>query len=761
MKKIIIITLIITTHNIIAQAFITSNGCFKMYSNSYITKSGAFYSSWIKNTCDKYMFLGASEYIIKFETSNSKGETRIFAKRKGIDFPAAFLAPGTTIYGSKSRSDGSSSSYDDIRSESGEMGNLYEAHLGTINDFDPGMELKVGVPILLGQNNGVNFYATLNTYDKIFDKDWEDFEKYKVDITFDNTKNIKDPATYDVHFEISFCGMLYEGDLSARKLDPLEKLTKSEKYKFVCNFTPRVFIRNKGTSQAQKIIVYNENKVTQLKSENLSLFELLDHERKAKEEGSADQAKAIHEFAFQKFENTPYVAYSKANDSEEIHEAINLYKKCISLSKEKDLYYYDSYYKIAICENHIANKLWDEKKYTEADKNYKEAYNNIKLAEPLTNLNINLSKEKYNETKANYEELTKRYLKEQEKIKQDKLANQKLYASLVAEADASYKKSEYANAIEKYESAINLDINSKTLQPKLMAAKAKEEARQKKEKNMAETKLAFETAINEGDEKLKSEDVTGAITAYQKALATKYNDKLANEKIQFTKEMEIKSNEYLKRFSVITDHQNMKYTTVKLGEQQWYVQNCRTTEKSVKYVWLESLEKPKHFKKAKKASYWLPPRSNHDSALGKLYNLHAIKENMLCKEGWHISTVEDWKKLFQLVNAETMESKIAHQDIYKISKKNMLNYEKNTTIAIIDSITGFGIHNTGYVYEGEYSFDVPVYTRKLPSYWAIDKNKKLYEIRFEDKKDHLQVSIWQFYDDYFQDKAFPCKCVKD
>jgi uncharacterized protein (TIGR02145 family) len=323
------------------------------------------------------------------------------------------------------------------------------------------------------------------------------------------------------------------------------------------------------------------------------------------------------------------------------------------------------------------------------------------------------------------------------------------------------KKSDYATAIEKYTNAINLDINSKVLQPKLTAAKTKEEARLKTVKDLTEIKMAFESAINEGDEKLKSEDITGANASYQKALATKYNNKLANEKIQFTKEMELRANEYLKRFTTIIDHQNLKYTSVKIGEQQWYMQNCRTTEKSVKYIWLESLEKPKQFKKAKKASYWLPLRSNHDSALGKLYNMHAIKENMICKEGWHISTVEDWKKLFQHVNAETMESKIAHQDIYKISKKNLLNYEKNTTIAIIDSITGFGIHNTGFVYEGEYSFDVPVYTRKLPSYWAIDKNNKLYEIRFEDKKDYLQISIWQFYDDYFQDKAFPCKCVKD
>jgi uncharacterized protein (TIGR02145 family) len=761
MKKTATILLMIALNSVMSQAFIKSNGCLKMYSNSYITTSGAFYSAWIKNTCDKYMYIGKSEYIIKFETSNSKGETRIFAKRKGIDFPQTFLAPGTSIYGNKNRSDGSSSSYDDIRSETGDMGNVYEAHLGTITDFDPSMELKVDVPILLGQNNGVNFYATLKTYDKFFDKNWEDFEKYKVDITFENTKNIKDPGSYDVHFEMVFCGIIYQGDVSVRKLNPLEKLTKSENYKFFCNFTPRVFIRNKGTSSVQKLNEYNDNKVAQLKTENLSLFELLDHEKKAKEEGSEIQAKAIHDFAFQKHENTPYVAYSKANDAEEIHDAINLYKKCISLSKEKDFYYYDSYYKIAVCNNHIANKLWEEKKYTEADKTYKEALVNINSAEPLTNMNANLSKEKYTETKKNYEELSTRYIKEQEKIKLEKTANQKLYNSLVSEGDAAVKKSDYVTAVEKYNSAINLDINSKVLQPKLAAAKGKVETQQKKEKENSEKKMLFETAISEGDEKIKLEDLSGANASYQKALSTNYNNKLANEKIQFSKELDLKNGEYLKRFSNITDHQNMKYTTVKLGGQQWYVQNCRTTEKSVKYVWLEALEKPKQFKKAKKASYWLPLRSNIDSSLGKLYNMHAIKENLLCKEGWHISTVEDWKKLFQFVNAETMESKIAHQSLYKISKKNVLNYEKNTTIAIIDSITGFGIHNTGYVYEGEYSFYVPIYTSKLPSYWAIDESKKLYEVRFEDKKEYLQISIWQFYDEYFQDKAYPCKCVKD
>jgi tetratricopeptide (TPR) repeat protein len=87
------------------------------------------------------------------------------------------------------------------------------------------------------------------------------------------------------------------------------------------------------------------------------------------------------------------VAYSQANEAEEIHDAMNLYKKCISLSKEKDLYYYDSYYKLAVCNNHIANKLWEEKKYTEADKTYKEALVNLNSAEPLTNLSINLPKE--------------------------------------------------------------------------------------------------------------------------------------------------------------------------------------------------------------------------------------------------------------------------------------------------------------------------------------------------------------------------------
>ena len=88
------------------------------------------------------------------------------------------------------------------------------------------------------------------------------------------------------------------------------------------------------------------------------------------------------------------------------------------------------------------------------------------------------------------------------------------------------------------------------------------------------------------------------------------------------------------------------YSTVIIGEQEWMVENLRTTTytdgtkiplEENQYNW-SNLSSPSYC--------WYDNDSiSYSQTYGALYNWYTVETTKLCPDGWHIPTDEDWKIL--------------------------------------------------------------------------------------------------------------------
>ena len=97
---------------------------------------------------------------------------------------------------------------------------------------------------------------------------------------------------------------------------------------------------------------------------------------------------------------------------------------------------------------------------------------------------------------------------------------------------------------------------------------------------------------------------------------------------------------------VVTDVDGNEYTTVKIGNQWWMVENLRVAHyrdgTSIPLVYSNS-----SWALATKGAYcYYDLNSNNITEYGLLYNFHAVDNNKgLAPEGWHVASSEEWKEL--------------------------------------------------------------------------------------------------------------------
>lgn len=96
----------------------------------------------------------------------------------------------------------------------------------------------------------------------------------------------------------------------------------------------------------------------------------------------------------------------------------------------------------------------------------------------------------------------------------------------------------------------------------------------------------------------------------------------------------------------VSDIDGNVYTTVTIGEQEWFAQNLRATRTSdnqVLQLYTDSLE----WTNPTAAGYCAPNDiiENIESK-GLLYNGYAVEKHKICPKGWHIPTEDDWNTLF-------------------------------------------------------------------------------------------------------------------
>ena len=110
--------------------------------------------------------------------------------------------------------------------------------------------------------------------------------------------------------------------------------------------------------------------------------------------------------------------------------------------------------------------------------------------------------------------------------------------------------------------------------------------------------------------------------------------------------------------SPITDADGNVYTSVKIGTQEWMVQNLRTTKYSDGTA-IPNVTGNTQWK-ALSTGAWCHydnDSSQYEATYGKLYNWHAVNTSKLCPTDWHVPTDAEWTVLTDYLSANGHDGK--------------------------------------------------------------------------------------------------------
>jgi len=97
------------------------------------------------------------------------------------------------------------------------------------------------------------------------------------------------------------------------------------------------------------------------------------------------------------------------------------------------------------------------------------------------------------------------------------------------------------------------------------------------------------------------------------------------------------------------------YRVVEIGNQVWFAENVKSSKTEDDIEIIQFSETTSWIKANKEG---IPGFSYYDNKLemnekyGKIYNIHTLSCCQVCPDGWHISTLSDWKQLETILGAE-------------------------------------------------------------------------------------------------------------
>ena len=96
----------------------------------------------------------------------------------------------------------------------------------------------------------------------------------------------------------------------------------------------------------------------------------------------------------------------------------------------------------------------------------------------------------------------------------------------------------------------------------------------------------------------------------------------------------------------ITDADGNTYTSVIIGEQEWMVENLRTT-KYADGTPIPNVTDSNQWRDLKTGAWcnYENDSSQYEATYGKLYNWYAVETGKLCPTGWHVPTDAEWTVL--------------------------------------------------------------------------------------------------------------------
>jgi uncharacterized protein (TIGR02145 family) len=105
----------------------------------------------------------------------------------------------------------------------------------------------------------------------------------------------------------------------------------------------------------------------------------------------------------------------------------------------------------------------------------------------------------------------------------------------------------------------------------------------------------------------------------------------------------------------VTDLDGNTYKTIKIGTQEWMVENLRTT----KYKNGNDIQLVTDDTDWENANYgawcWYNNDNNHEVPYGKIYNWYAVNDGRgLCPTGWHVPSHEEWTTLTTYLGGDSI-----------------------------------------------------------------------------------------------------------
>ena len=119
----------------------------------------------------------------------------------------------------------------------------------------------------------------------------------------------------------------------------------------------------------------------------------------------------------------------------------------------------------------------------------------------------------------------------------------------------------------------------------------------------------------------------------------------------------------------VTDIDGNVYTTVKIGNQIWTVENLRTTKYNDGTPILHVIDDAE-WSKLKTGAYCYYMNDDSNMKYGALYNWFAVETEKLAPEGWRVPTYEDWDVLrdYLIANGYNWDKTIEKIEYNKLGK---------------------------------------------------------------------------------------------
>jgi len=103
----------------------------------------------------------------------------------------------------------------------------------------------------------------------------------------------------------------------------------------------------------------------------------------------------------------------------------------------------------------------------------------------------------------------------------------------------------------------------------------------------------------------------------------------------------------------ITDADGNLYTSVKIGDQEWLVENLRTTRLTDGTVLQNVTGKTEWANLVTPAFCLYNNDDDNKNDYGALYNYAAVASGKLCPKGWHVPSDEEWTALTDFLGGES------------------------------------------------------------------------------------------------------------